>query len=295
MTKTRRLLVLVAVVCTALGVGALVEITRQAPPGPSACGAALTKPSGGYWRCTFVDNFEGTTLNRRHWVPQQTSNSGYVVGPECYVNSPHNIAVSGGVLRLTARKVAAPFTCASPNGNFRTQYTGASVTTYDLFTQTYGRFDIRARFPHVAGPGSHSALWLYPQDPTFYGASPASGEIDIGEYYSAYPDRVVPFVHYNAASANPHNTNTSCLVDKPWEWHRYSVEWTSKSITVKYDDKTCLVNRWSPAAPLKRPAPFDKPYLVALTQALGLGTNAFRAATTPLPLTTQIDWVHVYR
>jgi len=292
---TRRLLVLATVIGAVLGVGAIVEITQRDSPGPSACGPALTKPTGGYWHCTFADNFNGKALNRRHWVPQQTANSGYLVGPECYVDSPHNIAVAGGVLRLTARKEAAPFGCVNPTGNFVTQYTGASVTTHKLFTQTYGRFDVRARFPHVTGAGSHSALWLYPQDPSFYGASPASGEIDIGEYYSAYPDRVVPFVHYNSASSNPHNTNTSCLVNEAWKWHRYSVEWTSKSITVKYDGRTCLVNRWNPAAPLKKPAPFDKPYLIALTQALGLGSNAFNASTTTLPLTTEIDWVHVYR
>ncbi|MCW2749994.1 MAG: hypothetical protein JWR83_1104, partial [Aeromicrobium sp.] len=123
MTKARRLVVLVAVICTALVVGVIVGITGQGPPGPSACGAALAKPNGGYWRCTFADNFNGTTLNRKHWLPQQTAGSGYLLGPECYVDSPGNIAVSGGVLSLTARKEAAPFGCANPTGNFQTQYT----------------------------------------------------------------------------------------------------------------------------------------------------------------------------
>ena len=35
--------------------------------------------------------------------------------------------------------------------------------------------------------------------------------------------------------------------------------------------------------------------MVALTQALGIGSNAFDPATTPLPATTQIDYVHVWK
>jgi hypothetical protein len=33
--------------------------------------------------------------------------------------------------------------------------------------------------------------------------------------------------------------------------------------------------------------------LIALTQALGVGTNAFSAATA-LPATTQVDWVRAW-
>ena len=39
---------------------------------------------------------------------------------------------------------------------------------------------------------------------------------------------------------------------------------------------------------------FDWPSFVALTQALGVGTNAFDPATTPVPATTQVDYVHVW-
>lgn len=43
------------------------------------------------------------------------------------------------------------------------------------------------------------------------------------------------------------------------------------------------------------PATFDQPFFMILTQALGIGTNAFDPATTPLPATTQVDWARVWK
>jgi hypothetical protein len=72
------------------------------------------------------------------------------------------------------------------------------------------------------------------------------------------------------------------------------VEWTASTIKIAYDGKTCLIDDWQPAWPLVKPQPFDQPFLIALTQALGIGGNAFDPATTPLPATTSVDYVHVW-
>jgi hypothetical protein len=42
-------------------------------------------------------------------------------------------------------------------------------------------------------------------------------------------------------------------------------------------------------------APFDQPFFIALTQALGVGTNALDPSSTPLPATTSIDYVRVWK
>jgi hypothetical protein len=63
---------------------------------------------------------------------------------------------------------------------------------------------------------------------------------------------------------------------------------------VRYDGHTCLVDNWNPTGMVK-PAPFDQPFMVALTQALGINTNAFSPASTPLPATTQVDYVRVWK
>lgn len=247
----------------------------------------------GFRYCTFSDEFSGGRLDTSKWLTQQTSNSGYHSGAECFVDADKNVSVSEGMLNLTVQQEAAPFVCASPGGGYPTQYTSGSVSTWWRFSQTYGRFEIRARFPASQSAGLQSALWLYPQE-LKYGPWPHSGEIDIAETYSKYPDRAIPYLHYTQTGPDPTATNNDCLIDDVSEFHTYAAEWTPTSITITYDGATCLVHSWNPAAPLTKPAPFDQPFIVVLTQALGIGDNTFSPASTPLPATTQVDYVRVW-
>ena len=59
----------------------------------------------------------------------------------------------------------------------------------------------------------------------------------------------------------------------------------------------CLEDTITPAAPLEAPQPFDHPFFVTLTQALGGpgGTNPFNSDITPLPATMQVDYVRVWK
>ena len=265
------------------------------PTGPD-CGGPVAKSTGGYWRCSFSDDFNGSALDATKWLPQRTDNSGYTNGPTaCFVDSPNNIAVSNGGLQLTVRREAAPFTCTDPYGNFSTQYTSGMVTTYGRFSQAYGRFEVRARILGATSKGLQSALWLWPVNSARYGAYPASGEIDFAEMYSNLRGRAIPYIHYNPAGTDPNVTNNNCMISDITAYHTYAVEWTTSSIRVIYDGTTCLTDYWFPAPPLLKPQPFDQPFLVALTQAIGVGTDALDPAKTPFPATTDIDYVRVWR
>jgi beta-glucanase (GH16 family) len=263
-------------------------------PAPDACGARIAKSTGGYWACSFSDEFNGSSLDRGKWIPQQTATSGYLNGPTaCFVDSPSNVSVSGGSLRLTARREPAPVGCGP---TWTTQYTSGMVTTAGgRFSQTYGRFEIRAKVPAAQVKGLQTALWLWPVDAGKYGTYPASGEIDIAEMYSQHPDRAIPYLHYKAAAPDPNVTNTACMISDPSAFHTYTLEWTASSMKITYDGRTCLVDHWNPASPLTGSQPFDQPFFLALTQALGVGTNAFDPATTPLPATTSVDYVRVWK
>ncbi|HWF25894.1 MAG TPA: glycoside hydrolase family 16 protein [Solirubrobacteraceae bacterium] len=264
------------------------------------------RPGGGTWTCTFDDEFDATTgdagaLNRSWWVPQVTATSAYTTGPvgaeACYVDSPANISVSGGALHLTARKEAAPFTCSW----FTTQYTAGMVSTYAHFNQTYGRFEVRALLPQTTAGGLQETLWLWPVNDTLYGPWPGSGEVDFSEFYSEYSDLDIPYIHYNYSptTVNPAtHTNTvtayNCQIALS-QYNAYAVVWTPGSFTITINGKTCLIDSYVPDGGLTSPAPFNQPFFIALTQALGIGTNAFNPATTPLPATTSIDYVRVWK
>jgi beta-glucanase (GH16 family) len=168
------------------------------------------------------------------------------------------------------------------------------VSSYQLFTQTYGLFEVRAKLPATAVKGLQETLWLWPANDVKFGAWPASGEIDFAEFYSQYSTLDVPYIHYVPAKADPNVTAYNCTIT-PGQFNTYGLQWTSTSLTVLYNGKTCLVDQWNPAAPLVSPEPFNQPFFIALTQALGIGTNAFVPGTTPLPATTQVDWVRAWK
>ncbi|HEX3840659.1 MAG TPA: glycoside hydrolase family 16 protein [Acidimicrobiales bacterium] len=256
---------------------------------------------GSTWTCSFDSEFTGTTLDASKWTPVTTAGSGYTSGTvACFVNSPNNISVGNGYLSLTARKEAAPFTCQDKWGSFTTQYTSGTVSTTGLFSQTYGRFEVSAKLPAATVSGLQSSLWLFPQNEMKFGAWPASGEIDIAETYSEYPKLAIPYIHYNytygTANAATHTnivTNDACTIN-PNVFNDYVVEWTPSSITMIYNGTTCLVDHWVPQYPESNPEPFNQPFFINLTQALGLATNNFNPATTPLPATSEIKFVRAW-
>ena len=267
------------------------------PPSGNNCGTTqIPKTTGGSWQCSFSDDFDGTVLDDSKWIPQQTKTSGYLNGmTACFVDSPNNVSVANGTLRLTARQEPW-FWCPVGWFGFPTMYTSGMVSTWGKFSQAYGRFEVRAKISPAKVRGLHTAFWLWPVDSNRYGAYPASGEIDIAELYSAYPDRAIPYLHYNAApGTNAKVTDNHCAIPDPSAFHTYAVEWTPSSIRIIYDGNTCMVESWHPAAPLTAPQPFDQPFLIALTQALGVGDNAFNPWATPLPATTEVDYVRVWK
>jgi beta-glucanase (GH16 family) len=281
-----------------LAAGAVIAPIAGADTGPGTpdCGPDISTTTGGSWQCTFADDFDGTSLDSSKWMAQQTDGSGFGnSATACYVDDPNNVSVSAGTLKLTAREESAPFTCKSPFGDFQSRYTSGMVSTAQgRFSQAFGRFEVRAKISAAQAKGLQTSLWLWPVDANKYGPFPASGEIDIAEMYSAYPDRAIPYIHYNPAAPDPNVTNTSCVISNLAAFHTYAVEWTPSSIKITYDGQTCLVDVWNPAS-LVNPQPFDHAFIVCLTQGLGIGDNAFDPATTPLPATTEVDYVRVWK
>jgi beta-glucanase (GH16 family) len=261
------------------------------------CGGFTTLPraGGGTWRCSFDDEFVGTTLDRTKWSPQTTAYTGFSSGgQDCFMDTPDNVHVASGNLVLTTRKEDTAFRCAVNDFTaFETQVTSGMVSTSDRFSQTYGRFEARMRVTGAKQRGLQEAFWLWPVDATTPGPFPWAGEIDVAEIYHSNPDRAIPYIHYSNSS-DTNVTNNFCMIDDISKFHTYVVEWTSVSIKIIYDGVTCLEDKWEPVWPQSGRQPFDAPFLVALTQGLGQGANSYQS-TTPLPASTEVDYVRVYK
>ena len=267
---------------------------NAAPTGDGPCGKLTVKKADGTaWQCTFADDFSGTALDTTKWTVTRTDLTGQHQNVDCLVDNQDNVQVAGGTLRLSVRKAAAPFSCASPYGAFDTEWTGGMVTTGRKFAQAYGRYEIRAAFPSATVPGMHGALWLYPQA-TNYGAWPGSGEIDVAEHRTAMADKAVPTLHYLTGGADALSTNWNCRIGDASAFHTYLLEWTPSAITISYDGKPCLRTAGWTADGLPVGAPFDKPFFLLLTQGSGVGGNS-PTAQTPTVGTMQVDYVRVWQ
>lgn len=258
-------------------------------PRPDACGPRPPKADGSLWSCTLADDFTGTQLNRSVWVPQTNFATGDLNAWACYLDDPSTVSVHDGALHLALRKLPEPQLCAG-YGNLPTQYVAGMVTTYHLFSQQYGRFEARIKNTATTAPGLHEAFWLWPDDRHSAILWPASGEIDIAETYSQYPDIAVPYLHYTATdNGGPVpglNTAWDCVAHRG-EFNTYTLEWSPDRLEILVNGNSCLVNTSGDPA-------FRKPYIISLTQAIGTGTNAYDGRA-PLPATMTVDYVKVWQ
>lgn len=272
--------------------------------GSDACGATVLKADGQAWSCTFADDFAGTELNRDKWIPQRTATSNFSTGEPggaraCYLDQPATVRVRGGDLRLSVVRKPAAFTCGEGGSPFRTRYAAGMVSTHNRFSQTYGRFEVRARIPSWSEPGLQETLWLWPVDAKKYGAHPDSGEIDFAEFYSVYHDRVIPRLHYSYDPATVNRlTSTNVVTNQCWinpaEFNTYMLEWEPGRLTIMVNGSTCLVDNYIADNTTDAFAPFNQPFMVVLTQALGHGVNALPQGTN-VSETTYVDHVRVWK
>ncbi|MDO7869120.1 glycoside hydrolase family 16 protein [Nocardioides jiangxiensis] len=283
-----------------LAVAGLTAATALAVVGPGGsadaawgpyCGSTIRKAGGGTWKCTFSDDFSGRSLDTTKWSPLLTSNTG-VQTPDCRIDNPDTLSVGGGYISLSTVDTGSDFVCQGPSWStdFTTHYQSGGITSRNSFAQTYGRYEFRAAFPGSTSAGLHSALWLWPKE-LVYGAD--SGELDVAEYYTGAPGRVVPTVHYDDGGLDPDKTDWHCYVANPGAFHTYAMEWTPTSLTFLYDGQTCLVDTWLSGA-LAKPAPFDQDFFMILNQSIGAGFNAPTEATE-FPGTMKVDYVRVWK
>ena len=133
-----------------------------------------------------------------------------------------------------------------------------------------------------------------------YGPWPASGEIDFAELYSSTPGIDKPYIHYlpgeTEAGSNQNKTNEHCPI-RVGEWNTYGVEWQRGRITVLLNGEVCFVNDYKSVARLAhgRYSPFDKPFYLALNQAMGALGNEYDPAVMPERITTLIDYVRIWK
>ena len=290
---------------------------------PVAANVQLDTPQAEGWALVWSDEFDGDTLDRSKWLPEESCWGGANDERQCYTDRPENVEVSGGMLRLKARPerftgASRPPELRDTNEPMETRpYTSGKVRTRGLHAWKYARVDIRAK--PVAGQGAWPALWMMP-DGDAYGRWPLSGEIDILETVNlgakcsecagdVGENRTVSALHYGDVSpGNEHVAKASHLPDLSLpsdDFHTFSVEWGAGLIRFFVDGRPHFEvtpdQWWSAAKATKsRPAaPFDQPFYLMANLAVGgnwpENVNERGIDATAFPSEFTIDWVRVYQ
>jgi beta-glucanase (GH16 family) len=267
--------------------------TAPAAQGGLSCGHEdPVKATGQAWSCTFDDEFSGTALAQDLWTPTTTAQTGFRGGQECIVAGADR--VGGGVLTITASRTAA-----RPCGSYTTSFTSGMVSTKNKFAQTYGRFEMRAKFP--PGVGFQPAFWLVPQNPRASGQY-EYGEIDIAEEWGNYPQYVDPHLHY-VSTPDSRTGGAACKISTSTSaFHSYALTWTPTLMRFDYDGTMCWSTRWLPQPPrtapvgAQAPVPFDQPFYIIVQLAVGGAKTPTNepSATTKFPAHMEVDYVRAW-
>lgn len=210
------------------------------------------------------DEFEGDKLNDKIWT-KEVREVGWTNNElQAYVDSDENVFVKDGNLVLKA------LDCKDGT------YTSGKVNSQNKKDFQYGKVIVRAKTPE--GKGLWPAIWMMPQDESYYGQWPKCGEIDIMEVLGDDVKKTYATIHYGEPHAEQQGTYVINNILKEGtfssQFHVYSVEWEPGEMRFFVDDKKILtVNDWFTAVEGEDdkpyPAPFNQPFFVQMNLAVG--------------------------
>lgn len=179
------------------------------------------------------DEFDEPVIDENKWSNVYGDYRGYNWNSKDIMR---NISSGNGMSFWTAKDYPKEYT----------DFSGAYISTNNLFEFRYGRLEAKMRFPSATP--HHTTFWtlgacgevINTGEDTRYDdltavKFPSCGEIDIAEYDNG---NVGNRIHYSDEFDSTNylsSGNINELTDTPSEWHIYAIEWTKDSIKTYVD------------------------------------------------------------
>ena len=193
---------------------------------------------------------------------------------EYYTNSLNNATVSGGTLKIIAKKESF----------MGSAYTSARLLTMNKFTFQYGRIEVSAKLSSALG--TWPAIWMLGNNISSVGW-PNCGEIDIMEQKGSDQNKIYGTVHYPGHSGSNGDVSTTVIANASTAFHKYALDWNTSYISFSVDGVIFKIfaNNGS--------LPFNQNFFVILNLAIGgnFGGTVDPGFTNDV---LEVDYVRVY-
>lgn len=170
------------------------------------------------WKLTFLDEFDGPSLDLGKWSPSDLARTGTPLR-EVHTYAAESAVTRDGQLHLAARRTS-------------TGYQSGMVSSLGKFAQTYGRFEIRCRVPIAAGLRAGFHLMPLPS-----GLLPS---IDVFQQNGNEPRRVLFSNHWGTEQTERSFGDSLTFPDFTPGLHTITIDWAPDHISWALDGKERL-------------------------------------------------------
>ncbi len=229
------------------------------------------------WNQVWSEEFEGTQLNSNNWS-YEIGNSGWGNNElQNYTNSPSNIELSNGSLKITARN-------ENSNGS---DYSSARIISNNLQEVQYGKIEARIKAP--IGQGIWPAFWMLGANYENVGW-PQCGEIDIMEHINN-ESLTNGTMHWYNGTGHSYKGSSVPMIEQ--DFHVYGIIWDEVSVQFLLDSMPYYefeYSNYQNATPI-----FTKPFFFLLNVAVGGNWPGNPDATTVFPATMEVDYIRLFK
>jgi beta-glucanase (GH16 family) len=255
-----------------------------------------SNPAAGY-KLVWSDEFnKDGRPDPNNWTYER----GFVRNQELQWYQPDNARCQNGLLIIEGRRQRKENPRYRPDSrDWRrnreyAEYTSSSLTTRNLHSWKFGRFEMRGRID--TRPGLWPAFWTLGVE----GPWPANGEIDIMEYYRGILLANAAWAGQRrwAAQWDDSKKPITEFNDPNWsqKFHIWRMDWEADSIKLYVDD--LLLNQIDLKETINKNGdgknPFHQPHYIILNLAIG-GTSGGDPSDTKFPAKFEVDYVRIYQ
>lgn len=250
-----------------------------------SCAFHKLEPPNYKWKLMFEDNFD--FYDNKKWINHHDNEVRTIwSNKELEWYRDENVTADNGILKLTAKKES--FYGKDPESEKQFEYTSGMICNAWSYTQPYGKWEMKVRFPFKKG--YWPAFFLVPKQ------RPTLPEIDVFEYFGINKNSISVAHHWgidypknDEERKQPFYSVKGKEIEGRFDkkWMVWSFECFPDRMIWKLDGNTVYESSEGiPTAPL---------YMIANVAIKDWPENNSEVDNTNLPYIMEIDYVRIYQ